>query len=318
MDLQTWAREEINRLVAAGVSLYDAQQAVDWVVRNLPAGENPQAWTPGRRVLEAVRINTESIQDAGGEWIASQPDKYKRLLYATPVDEPSIVSDAVVVGILAYLFLNQQAEYARADNLETISQETLSALMAQIEAERVRELMKLTESLQRGQISKATWIRQYQQVLQRTHLQLRALGAGGFRLMTDLDRYNIQRRLEADFVLLAKFADGIVDGTLTISQILNRISWYIGNAIIQFWEAIEMAFFRTGKVVIERNILHPAEHCEGPPNGCTYFSEMGWQPEGTIPPPKVNRKCKLGCKCSKRYKLVQRAELAQWIGTLRD
>lgn len=86
-DHRKWADEQISALVDIGIDIAEAQRSVNWVLDNLPEGEDPATWIPTAAQLDTP-LDAAAIQDARVDWYAkdSVPPKWKRLLDAKAVD----------------------------------------------------------------------------------------------------------------------------------------------------------------------------------------------------------------------------------------
>jgi hypothetical protein len=93
---QKWAEQQLAALLEIGTSLAEAEAAVQWVLRNIPQGEDPATWLPGPEVApEDAQITQSTIQDARTDWYAREtvPNWAKRLLDARD-DETMRASNA--------------------------------------------------------------------------------------------------------------------------------------------------------------------------------------------------------------------------------
>ncbi|GIV81714.1 MAG: hypothetical protein KatS3mg051_1068 [Anaerolineae bacterium] len=320
MDLQEWARRQVQALIDVGVHPVDAERAVRWVVDNLPDGEDPDQWIPGLALLVALTAeSTDAIADARGTWYADEavPNRYNYILDATPVDDEDEARERAVVvaaAILAYLWVRNRRQYYYARPFGPVAAERIRQLLDGHMSSHENLVAVLAEALHEGRVSPAVWIRQMETALQRLHLQYRALGVGGFNNMGPADFQAINQALAEDFARLREFVRAVRDGELSLLQTQNRARMYVGHARTQFWEGLEsQAVPRPGMAIIERRHLTPADHC----GDCVTYYEMGWQPRGVLPPPGVASECLSNCRCYKTYREVPAAEVGQWVGTRR-
>ena len=89
-DHQKWADSQIGVLTSIGIDLVEAQRSVNWVLNELPDGEDPATWVPPSYVLDAP-IDAAAIQDARIDWYANDgvPPRFKRLLDAVEDERDS-------------------------------------------------------------------------------------------------------------------------------------------------------------------------------------------------------------------------------------
>ena len=80
-----WASEQIAIAVAAGVTLANAQETVNWILANLPYGADLATWVFPPVQLEQQLNQASIVQDARRDWYgkANVSATYKRILDAT-------------------------------------------------------------------------------------------------------------------------------------------------------------------------------------------------------------------------------------------
>lgn len=78
-----WANGQISALVEIGIDVADAQRSTNWVLSNLPNGEDPATWVPTAAQLNTP-LDAVDVLDASADWYArdSVPPKFKRILDA--------------------------------------------------------------------------------------------------------------------------------------------------------------------------------------------------------------------------------------------
>lgn len=79
-----WAQSQYDALVELGVSPIDAQKRIDWILANLPDGEDPATYIFPPNALWQDPAAPDKEQDSAAAFIASDdtPNKYKRLLHS--------------------------------------------------------------------------------------------------------------------------------------------------------------------------------------------------------------------------------------------
>lgn len=86
---QKWYDREVDALVELGVDLIDAEARQQWILDNLPYGEDPATYIfPGGALYQDPSA-PDKVQDAAAAYIASDetPSRFKRLLHAKQEDE---------------------------------------------------------------------------------------------------------------------------------------------------------------------------------------------------------------------------------------
>ena len=322
MNLILWAEQQKSALIDAGVNPLDAERAVQWVVDNLPSGEDPDTWIPAQRVVtDAVTAaEQESISDAKASWYAddSVPQRQRMLLDAMPVNNADEMLNAAigatVGGLLTYLYRRDTNTYHNARTLRPVPAEPIRKLVDTQVTQAENYVSELAAMVDDGQIAYSTFLRTMQTDLKRLHLNFRAVGAGGFSNLTQVDFGKVDAKLMDGFRRLDNFVRDFRTGEISVRQAQNRAQMYVGTARIDFFEARQdHAWIDSDWVEIERRVLRPAEHCED----CLSYNDRGWVRAGTLPPPGVGSACKSRCKCYMVFHRVHISELADWLGTKR-
>jgi hypothetical protein len=325
VNLTFWAEQQKAALIDAGVNPLDAETAVQWVVDNLPPGADPDTWLPAQQaIIDAVRSDkTGALVDAKAYWYSSDdvPARYNTILNAQPVadeEEGREVGRDVAVGVLLWLFLRNQGRYATAKPFRPAAQRSIRTLLDGTVAAEERNISGTITAYHEGDIAPAVWHRHTQAQLQRLHLNYRALGGGGYAMLSDNDYLSIDAELMSDYAYLHGFAEDIRDGNSTIAQSQARGGLYVGNARIHYWAALGAAMAYTAmrdEVLLERRVLGATrQNCKD----CLDMYDQGWQYDGTLPEPGIGSQCRRNCRCSKVYTTVAHTEMYDWIGTKRN
>ena len=83
VDLDKWARGQVDALVALGDDAIDAERYIKAVLAWLPEGADPSAFVPTEEQLDSIGVVDEAaIGDARTLWYSADwvSGKYKRLL----------------------------------------------------------------------------------------------------------------------------------------------------------------------------------------------------------------------------------------------
>lgn len=159
-----------------------------------------------------------------------------------------------------------------------------------------REVSRLTDRMIDGDISLGEWQVRMAQTLKRAYLVEYMISRGGRRMMEWSDFGRIGGRLRAEYRYLDGFAQEIKLGLLTPDMIRQRALLYARGSSTMYWEGLR-ASSRDAGMILERRVLHPAEHCKD----CVEFERQGWQPLGTFPPPGLGSECLHNCKCTMEF-----------------
>lgn len=320
MALEKWLEEQRLSLIAAGMGADEASKVIEWIRDNLPPGADPELWISEQPLAAVPSADLrELFLQARVAWYAADHihPRYTRILDSAQVlDEQEAQREEITAigGLLPLLWILNRGRYFTTRPLRPISLTALRRLFEAHLAAAEEELQMLVRAYFAEEIALATWQRSMAVAIRRYHLQFAALGGGGFRQLMPSDLATVQVLLRQEGQRLARFAQGLARGEISLLQALGRADWYAGTASVRFWElqADRLQPLR-GQVLLERNMLRPAEHCET----CLDLTDLGWQRQGVIPPPKVDRICQNGCKCYKLFRSVDRDEVPDWIGTKR-
>lgn len=194
-------------------------------------------------------------------------------------------------------------------------QAILDLLDAEI-AQRERELSRLLTAFMDGELAPGVWLHEMHTTLRRVHLQMAALGAGGWDRLTAADYGRMGGLLGMDYRRLVEFARAIAAGELTSAQAMARLGLYLGNARRNFWHGQRVAPRQDATVVLFRRLLGIAEHCDD----CVGYADLGWQraDSGQVPAPGEGSVCLTNCRCTRLRIEVPAGEVAAWVGTRRD
>jgi hypothetical protein len=184
----------------------------------------------------------------------------------------------------------------------------LEARVASLE----NRLTALTTAAVEGKLAPAYFAEQMRTELRRSHLQARAVGAGGIDKLTPADYGSVGRKLRDDYARVANLARDIHDVKVSLPQALNRVQGYAGNARLEFFEADAAAKKEAaagkGMVLLMIRDLGVAEHCAD----CLGYYEQGWQLD--LPLPCVGSICTTHCRCSVRYREAAIDSAGELIG----
>lgn len=175
-----------------------------------------------------------------------------------------------------------------------VSQRSITELLDTQVSGMERRLGALTMAMYEGQLSPAFWAEQMRTELRRGHLQNIALGMGGWSQISAQQFGRAGHALRDDYKRIARLAEEMQRGEVSLPQALNRVAGYAGSARLQYWEAERDGLRQSGREFEERRRLGTAEHCEK----CVEFHNMSWQPLGVLPPPGTGTPCGNWCKCT--------------------
>jgi hypothetical protein len=168
-----------------------------------------------------------------------------------------------------------------------------------------RRVALLGDDFRAGRIGLNVWRTQFRAILKDTHLYSAALASGGWDRLDPAALGRVGAILRSEYGYLEAWVDQIRGGWLLDGRLKSRAGDYVQAARDTFENARgEHALMRG--MDEEHNVIHPAEHCEGP-DSCIEQSDRGWVPIGTLV--RIGRRrCRRRCKCTMAYR--QSSEVA--------
>lgn len=142
------------------------------------------------------------------------------------------------------------------------------------------------------QFQKAGW-----STIKTTFTQQYLLGRGGIGQMEDSDYATLKKELRYQAKMWKGFAQDIKAGGMTRAQLQMRLAMYGEASKVAFFDG-QLAAAKASGLGEEKNVLHPAEHCED----CLALAAKGWQPIGAMPRPTKQRQCRIYCHCTMEYR----------------
>lgn len=175
-------------------------------------------------------------------------------------------------------------------------QQLASALNVALRAAQ-RRIIRLAERLRSRAISVDEWALAMQNEIKTVHLYAGALARGGWGQLRELEIAQIQANLISQLDYFQRFEQQIRFGLPITSGSFMVRSYMYANAARGTYDMIQRHTQSERGYTEERNILHPADHC----NGCLEASVMGWVPIGSLTPIGF-RTCLSNCQCTIDYR----------------
>jgi len=179
-----------------------------------------------------------------------------------------------------------------------VSRRSVLGLLEKSIAESERRLVGLTAQFQAGRLTASEWQISFARQLKTNYLQNAALGAGGWDRLTQSDYGRIGGMLRGEYARLPKFAQGIIDETISARQASARSVQYGGKARAMYWSTSVQTEIAIGKTERKR-ILGDARHC----TTCPEFASRGWIPiTDGMPWPGSHQECFGWCYCTEIFR----------------
>lgn len=191
---------------------------------------------------------------------------------------------------------NARAQQYVAANGRFVSRATIRNLIDQALEREVRNARDLAIGLRNGDISLEAWRASMRDIIKSTHLYSAAAAKGGWAQLTAADYGRVGQIIRGEYQFLENFAAGIANGSIPLDgRVVARAQMY-AEAGRDTYHQVERAGMQSTGRTMERNILHPADHC----GQCLGETARGWVPIGVLIP-IGRRTCLRRCRCSLDY-----------------
>jgi hypothetical protein len=198
-----------------------------------------------------------------------------------------------------YEWDEQEQQYRDTRTGELVAVAVILLLLRRIEEQTTLQITLLSEAYRNGEIPLAEWELGMVQKIKEGTIAAALLANGGAANMTGADWQTVQERIDEQvWRFLAGFAALLAAGKIILDgRFVARAKLYARETGAAFWDAKKNTAERQGKTE-SRRLLGQAEHCPD----CVRYADMGWQPIGVLPPPKVDSACRSNCKCSMEFR----------------
>ena len=225
--------------------------------------------------------------------------------------------DAALLLLLAFIWSPNDLAYFTRSGTRVPQGDVRRAVDAVVNVTRA-DVAALSGQVAAGDISVAEWQDGVARRLKTMHVAVGAAGAGGFGNMSAGDVAEIEANLRFNFERLQAFAEDIDKGFTTLrshqidsetgelqevirivrmtdSRIIARSEMYAAAGSAGYENVRRSNAFEVG-YLFERNVLHPADHCDG----CLGEDARGWVEIGELVP-IGERTCITHCRCSMAF-----------------
>ena len=172
------------------------------------------------------------------------------------------------------------------------------------ELEKVRaayrgKVVMLSEALASSTPTEArvlSWMLSLRDELKAMHATAAGIGKGGLYPFTPSDFRELGALTREQYRFLENFGADVLMGKQRYDgRFYQRAKMYVDQSRRTFFE-IRRSAAREAGFGYERNVLHPADHCDE----CVELSEMGFVQAGTLPAPG-ERTCVTSCRCELEF-----------------
>lgn len=208
----------------------------------------------------------------------------------------SIPKPALAASVTQYTWNEQAVRYVDNRTGRFVSRsDVMGSLDAALESAKGRG-RALSEQLRAGQLSLQDWETGMRQTVKEVHLYSAAAARGGWAQMSYADFGNVGPAMRFQYERLHNFGAQIAAGLPLDGHFMQRTELYMLSGRSSYHKQ-DTVVQREAGMTEERNILNPADHCDG----CVGESARSWVPLGKLVPPG-NRLCLSRCKCQVEYR----------------
>jgi hypothetical protein len=159
-----------------------------------------------------------------------------------------------------------------------------------------RRISIASDELRTRVITLEEWQAVMREEIKMTQLMAEALLRGGWAQMTQADYGRVGQRIREQYEFLDDFTHRLAAGMRMDGSFMNYARMYAAAARTGFEVGMQEQLTVVGYSE-ERNMLHPAEHCDE----CVELAARSWVPIGTNPPVGT-RKCLANDVCTTEYR----------------
>lgn len=215
--------------------------------------------------------------------------------------------------LTGYTFNRDTGRYRSSKTGRFVARSKVVELLESQVTESENRLQALVEAYHERKIAPAVFVAQARTEIKTAHLTNRAIGAGGWDNLDNADYGAIGGTVRQSYQKLIGTVEEIERGELSVAQAKQRMRMQSGDARRQFFNAEQRRRKPSeGMVILERRIAAAdAATCEE----CMGFYKQGWQPQGVLPAPTEQCRCRGNCRCTRMEKEVQAEDVGEMIGT---
>lgn len=212
-----------------------------------------------------------------------------------------------------YLYEPATSRYRSAQSGKFVSRADITDLLREQVQSAEARLHDIATAYHEGKISSTSFVDLLRTEQRRLTLQNIALAKGGFDRLDQRSYGKAGASLRQQYAKIIGTAQDVVDGKVSLPQLLNRIDGYVGEGRRLYFETERENKPEAPEdmTTIERRQLGNADHCDD----CISYYEQGWQVAGVLPSPGNACKCQSHCRCGLISRNVPTLELGDWIGS---
>lgn len=161
-----------------------------------------------------------------------------------------------------------------------------------------KRLRSLTKQMIRQEITLHDWEYRFASLLKDSHLRMASLGSGGKDRLNARHFGAVGNQLRKQYEYLDGFAHQLVNGEVTVQQVLRRSTQYAASIRVAFSRAEQLTRENEDFTLARRVLDSQARHCPD----CLRHASRSWKPIEEIVPIGTNCRCGQFCRCQIIYK----------------
>lgn len=200
------------------------------------------------------------------------------------------------MGDLLYGFSVESQRFRDLRTGRYISERAVRDFVDAIADHASQQLGTLSSQYRAGQITMTVWQAESRAVIKSSQIASALAAYGGRSQMTPSRWGVVGQQIRTQYAYLTRFADDVLSGRQRMNGRMDARARQYGQASRTLYENIRRRTSAEAGFRFERNVLHPADHC----NQCLNQTSLGIVPIGTLVP-VGRRTCRSQCRCTLAY-----------------
>ena len=162
-----------------------------------------------------------------------------------------------------------------------------------------RRMGELTARFRTGEITAVAWQTETMQTIKFSQIASALAAYGGRDQMTQARWGTVGQIIRTEYAYLRRFTSDMLEGRQRLNGRADARARLYGQSVRTTYEAIRRRESAESGMRYERNVLHPADHCDQ----CRAQTALGSVPIGTLVP-VGRRTCRSQCHCTLAFSRV--------------
>lgn len=156
-----------------------------------------------------------------------------------------------------------------------------------------RRMGELTARFRAGELTAVEWQTGLLETIKSSQVAAALAAYGGRDAMSPSRWGTVGQLIRTEYAYLRQFTADVLEGRQRWNGRMDARARMYGQATRRNYEAIRRRESASAGLQFERNVLHPADHCQQ----CLNQTALGSVPIGTLIPVGM-RACRSGCRCT--------------------